>query len=95
MTILEEADKTINGERQDQYGKAEDSFKIIADYWNVYLRTKYEINFYLCSEDIARMMTLFKMARMHGQKYSRDNWRDAIGYLAIEADKLCQTLVKL
>lgn len=84
MNILEEADKTINGERQDQYGSPEDSFALIANYWSVYLDT------FITPRDVARMMTLFKIARMHGQKESRDNWRDAIGYLAIDADRLAQ-----
>ena len=82
MSILEEADKTINGERQDQYGSPEDSFKLIGDYWTTYLGVK------VSTSDVAKMMTLFKIARMAGQKQSRDNWRDAIGYLAIDADRL-------
>jgi hypothetical protein len=40
--ILKKAEKIINGERQDQYGKPEDSFGIIAEYWNAYLRRKYD-----------------------------------------------------
>ena len=86
MSILVEVDRIINGERQDTYGKPEDSFNIIANYWNCYLRFKDHDGY--TAKDVARMMTLFKLARMHGQKYSRDNWKDAIGYLAIEADRL-------
>ena len=40
--ILEEADRIINGERQEQYGKAEDCFELIADYWNIYVKHKLE-----------------------------------------------------
>lgn len=36
--ILAEADRIINGERQEQYGKPEDSFVLIAEYWNRYLQ---------------------------------------------------------
>ena len=82
MSILEEANETINGERQDQYGNPEDSFKLIGDYWTTYLGIK------VSASDVAKMMALFKIARMAGQKHSRDNWRDAIGYLAIDADRL-------
>lgn len=90
MNILKEADTVINGERQDAYGSPEDSFGIIADYWNCFITYKYATTggVVLDKKDVARMMTLFKIARMHGQKYERDNWRDAIGYLAIEADRL-------
>lgn len=90
MTVLEEADKIINGERQDAYGAPEDNFRTIADFWTVYLRdigvlanarTLYPI-------DVAHMMTLLKIARTSGQKPVRDNYVDAIGYLAIAADRL-------
>jgi hypothetical protein len=90
VNILEEAGKTINQERMDEYGKPEDSFLIIAEYWTAYLKAKKycyttdELN----SKDTAVLMSLFKIARMSGQKYSRDNPRDAIGYLAIYADRL-------
>lgn len=89
QTILSEADKIINGERQDQYGAPENSFKIIADYWTVFLQARFpQLEDELGPEDVAEMMTLFKMARMLGQQQSRDNYLDAIGYLAIAADRL-------
>jgi len=92
--ILEEVDKIINGERQDTYGSPEDSFKLIADYWDAYLwakcRNAIDGEATIDAKDVAAMMTLFKIARMSGQQYSRDNPRDAIGYLAILADRLNQ-----
>lgn len=39
-SILTDAKNIIYGERQDQYGNPEDSFSIIAGYWNVFLKTK-------------------------------------------------------
>jgi hypothetical protein len=89
MNILEEVDKTINGERQDQYGSPENNFQNIADYWNTYIQIRFPLYANpLTPQDVARMLCLVKLARMHGQKYKRDNWVDAIGYLAIEADRL-------
>ena len=88
QSILEEADSIINGERQDEYGNPEDSFQIVADFWTPYLLHKHGANFDLSAEDIAIMMSLFKHARMLGQKDKRDNARDAIGYLAILEDRL-------
>ena len=38
--ILAEADEIIHGERNEQYGSAEDSFALIADYWNQYVSNK-------------------------------------------------------
>jgi len=85
---LDEAKKIITGERQDSYGNPEDSFTLIARYWEAYLRQKTGMVFDLTSLDTAHMMTLFKIARMQGQSPKRDNYIDAQGYLAIAADRL-------
>lgn len=88
MSIITEAAEIINGERQDQYGNPEDSFALIAEDWSNYLRRRFMKIIPLEPKDVARMMVILKLCRMHGQKANRDNWRDAIGYLAIEADRL-------
>ena len=83
-SVLAEAADVINGERQDVYGNPEDSFRLIADYWNVYLKlTSSDID--LRPDDVAMMMVLFKVAREDLQ-HKRDNIRDAAGYLGIYAD---------
>jgi hypothetical protein len=98
-TILDEAKAIINGERQNTYGDPEDSFSLIADYWNVYINKiqrkmlidhgvdprDYELLPMLHAKDIAMMMTLFKIAREQEQG-NRDNIRDASGYLGIAGD---------
>ena len=86
--LLKEANAIINGERQDSYGKPEDSFSIIAEFWSTYLTNRSGVPMALTAKDSAIMMSLFKHARMLGQKPSRDNPRDACGYLAIYADRL-------
>jgi hypothetical protein len=83
-SVLEEAITTINGERQDVYGSPEDSFAIIADYWNVYLGGE-AVGVRVNAQDVALMMTLFKIAREANQ-HKRDNILDAAGYLGIYAD---------
>lgn len=89
VDILGEAFGIINSDRQNTYGDPEDSFQIIAEFWNVYIRHKFKsLKINLKPIDVALMMTLFKEARMLGQKPDRDNYRDAIGYLAIAADRL-------
>ena len=35
--VLDEAKAVINGERQNQYGNPEDSFRLIAAFWSSYL----------------------------------------------------------
>jgi hypothetical protein len=95
--VLRDALEVINGERQDQYGSPEDSFALIAEYWAVYLRNKIQkergnidVNDYIFSEfiqgdDVAYMMTLFKIARENFQ-HKKDNLVDAAGYLGIAGD---------
>ena len=85
---LDEAKATICGERQDVYGSPEDSFAVIAQYWEVYLQEYKVCSDPLSAKDIAHMMVLFKMARIQGQKPSRDSYVDICGYAAIAADRL-------
>lgn len=99
-SILDEAKAIINGERQDQYGSPEDSFKLIASYWEVYVdsvcRAANERNAKLgnastfeapaiTAKDVAAMMVLSKLARQAHQ-HKRDNIVDAAGYLGILGD---------
>ena len=92
--VLKEAINTINGERQDVYGSPESSFALIASYWNTYLNSVGDFeriprseddSLNLTPEDVAMMMTLFKIAREANQ-HKRDNLVDAAGYLGIYAD---------
>lgn len=81
--VLLDAHTIINGERQNVYGAPEDSFALIASYWNTYLRSKGLLNAVrLDADDVALMMTLLKIAREANQ-HKRDNIVDAAGYLGI------------
>lgn len=85
-TVLDEAKKVINGDRQDTYGGPEDSFADISEYWNTYIKRRFgtgPVN--LEPKDIAMMMVLFKIAREANQG-KRDNLVDAAGYLGIAGD---------
>jgi len=85
---LTEANTIIEGDRKDQYGNPEDAFGDIAAYWNVHMVNKGYIDAWqLTAEDIAIMMVLMKVAREENQ-HKRDNAIDAIGYLALYADRL-------
>ena len=75
--ILDTAKSIINGERQGTYGKAEDSFKVIADLWSGYLPVK------VTPTDVANMMILMKVARNASGVYKEDNWVDICGYAAL------------
>ena len=93
--VLLEAHDIINGERQQQYGRPEDSHRVIAALWNGYLRAdaiSCETRWYsvLTERDVAHMMVLFKLARELNGAGKRDNYRDAAGYLAIASDMAVQ-----
>ena len=98
--ILKQALDVINGERQDSYGNPEDSFQLIAGYWNTYLIAlqknilaangfdldDYKLVDMLSAKEVAEMMMLFKIARMSGQKPCVDNYTDLAGYAGIAGD---------
>ena len=84
----------INGERQDQYGNPEDSFRLIGDLWGRYLQevicnddwpTPESELLSISPEHVAMMMVLFKIARETHQ-VKHDNVVDAAGYLGIYSD---------
>lgn len=75
--ICEEALRTINGERQDQYGCPEDTFSKIAALWSAYLGIE------VTPTMTADMMCLLKIAREFEGKGKRDNAVDLIGYAAL------------
>ena len=80
--ILEQVDAIINGERLDQYGRAEDNFEAIADCWTVVLRNYLQKGARLDSRIVALMMVAFKVIRESNcGKY--DNWLDMTGYAAL------------
>lgn len=89
-SISDDVKDTIDS-RCDLYGAPENSFQVIADFWDAYIRyrilrlNKGETLKVTCL-DVTHMMSLFKHGRMLGQKPNRDNYVDACGYLTIAAD---------
>lgn len=84
-SILEAAEKCVCGDRDQQYGSPENSFKTIADFWNGYLEAKgcvFPSDESLGATDVAAMMVLFKIARVATGQNKADNWIDAAGYAA-------------
>lgn len=77
-TILDAAEKCVCQDRQDTYGRPEDSFGAIADLWTAYLGTGKEID----PVDVANMMILLKIGRAKENPKHQDNWVDIAGYAA-------------
>lgn len=85
---LDIAKKTVCQDRNDQYGKPEDNFKIVAEFWGSYLNKS------LTPADVANLMILFKIARnMGGVK--EDNYVDIAGYAACGVEVLTNDKVHI
>ena len=78
--ILGEAEKIINGERMESYGKPEHNFALISDLWSLYIGKM------LSPHDVAMMMCLLKVARIKTGTGSMDSYRDLCGYAALAAE---------
>jgi len=77
--VLAEADRLINGERQQNYGEAGDSFGAIAAMWSAYLGCD------VTARDVCNMMALLKIARLRLGQHD-DSSVDGCGYLALAAE---------
>ena len=77
--ILEEANKLIGGDRNDDYGDKLTNHKNIAALWSIFLRKK------ITAHDVAMCMALVKVARlMHAHK--KDSYIDLAAYAAIAGE---------
>ena len=79
-TILDTAKDLVTTDRAEQHGDAEANFTMIASYWNTHLGL---IDF-IKVDDIPIMMSLMKIARLHGDvTKSLDNYIDVCGYMSL------------
>lgn len=74
--ILQEAEKSICGEREQDYGSPETNFAIIAEMWSAYTGAK------ITPLDVAMMMCLLKIARIKNGGGTGDSFVDLAGYAA-------------
>lgn len=95
-TVLTDAMQCVCTDREAQYGTPENNFAVIADFWNVYEKSKlkssgkttYESNgdwvteYPLDAHDVAIMMCLLKIARIASGQTKADNYIDLAGYAA-------------
>lgn len=79
--ILKTAENIVNGDREKQYGKAENNFNTIANLWADYLSAKVEPTD-IEPKDVAIMLALLKIARISTGHAKEDNWVDLAGYAA-------------
>ena len=86
--ILREAARIVCGDRNEQYGEPEDSFRAIAEFWETYVREKCVTpgeDVCIRSADVAMMMVLLKVARTFCATKA-DTYIDIAGYAACAAE---------
>lgn len=76
--ILLKAKECVCGDREQDYGSAENNFQRIADFWNTYLGLDGMIR----PEDVGVMMALLKIARIASGRFKEDSYVDCAGYIA-------------
>lgn len=84
-SILDSAKEIVTGERERQYGKPEDNFRMIGNLWEIYLRARCldrDGGLDILPEDVAMMMSLLKIARIASGNYKTDSFVDLAGYAA-------------
>ena len=74
---LEKAYKCVASQREQDYGRPEDSLGRIAALWTAYYGSKFS------PVDVAMMMALLKVARIKGRHATEDSFVDIAGYAAI------------
>lgn len=91
-SVLEEAHELVHGDREKTYGDPGKNLRVIADYWENYLRSRGMWNDDsegLMFDDVANMMVLLKVARLGNSPLHRDSMVDICGYVAL-ADRAAQ-----
>lgn len=79
-SILQEAERIINGPRRDDYGPVEESFEDIAKRWTQELGSKLASP--LTSYDVVHLMVQLKLSRAKNG-YHRDSYVDICGYAGL------------
>lgn len=86
--VLTEANRLVNGDRNNQYGDPNQDFKRTAALWESYLRGCFEQRgeTAIQAHDVGIMMMLLKISRISWSPGKMDSIIDAIGYGACAAD---------
>jgi hypothetical protein len=75
-TILQEADRIVNGQRAQDYGSVSESFSAIAVGWSSIAKTT------ITADQVALMMIWLKVCRANNNTKHKDSWLDIAGYVA-------------
>lgn len=96
--LLREAQRLIDGDRNNDYGDPLDDFATTAQLWEVYLRRVMDARnldvIMLDPHDVAAMMLLLKTARLSWTPDKRDHWVDIAGYAGCGWDCVDRTYLE-
>jgi hypothetical protein len=87
--VLRTAESLVNGDRNNQYGEPHQDFARTATLWNTYL----DLDEVIQPHDVAAMMMLLKLSRIHWSPDKQDSWVDAAGYAACGWDTVVNTIL--
>jgi hypothetical protein len=82
-SILDEAAKIVDGDREQTYGDPGRNLRTIARYWSAHLSARHSVAVRLDPDDIALMMVALKLARLANDTTHRDSQIDACGYMRL------------
>ena len=82
--LLAKAQKTVDGDRDKEFGDPLQNMKCAAQLIASYLGARRGDS--IEAADVPIMMALFKIARLAGKRGSTDSWLDLAGYAAIGFD---------
>lgn len=75
----------VDGQRQEDYGDPVENMELVAGLWSSYL--SYTLHgdgaVWLCGENVAKMMSLLKVARLINNVHHKDSLDDFNGYIEI------------
>ena len=81
--ILEKASDLIMNDRAKQHGDIVVNHGNIARLWSAYLTNKTRVSIPISEQDVALMLSLFKIGRTQNGKHTDDNYIDGAAYMAI------------
>ena len=87
--VLDEAERAVNGNREEDYGSPEQNFETIAKLWSIYLDKDID------PQDVAAMMILLKISRIKNGPGKDDNWVDVAGYASCGGELAPENVPKM
>lgn len=86
LKFIDDLQEAVLSNRLEEYAAPEDNFQRVRDGWVWYLGMKGIRANELTASDVARMMILFKLARLHTTSGHHDSWVDIAGYAVCGED---------